>query len=94
MIRALPPLLILLACAGPPEPLRGPAVMPDPECRAVALRDAEVRATFRQINPDNPEFMRRLAAERAEAEQRAYNACARERGLPLPGGVERIRPAS
>jgi hypothetical protein len=38
--------------------------------------------------------MRRLASERAEAQQRAYNSCARERGLPVPGGVERIRPGT
>jgi hypothetical protein len=94
MIRALPLLLALAACAGPPDALRAPAVMPDPECRAFAMRDSEVRATFREINPENPEFMRRLASERAEAQQRAYNSCARERGLPVPGGVERIRPTS
>lgn len=87
MRRALLLLPLLAGCA-PAEPLRGPAVMPDPGCRAVAQQDPEVRAIARAVNPMNPELMRRLASDRAAAEQRAYDACARERGLPLPGGVE------
>lgn len=82
---------LLLGACGQLEPLIPPPVMDDPECRAEAVRSPEVRAIRREVNFDNQTNIRRVTTEEREAEARIYEACARRRGLPVPGGVEPIR---
>lgn len=57
-------------------------------CRAEARRDPGVIAANRSMNIQNWDNMDRVRTEVAEAERRAFNACLRREGLPLPGGVE------
>ncbi|MCX8134494.1 MAG: phosphoribosylamine--glycine ligase [Roseococcus sp.] len=91
---ALPLALLLAACAAsqPREPAM-PA-MDHAECRTEALAAADVREIGRRANPDNPELMARLREELRDAQWNAYRRCLRARGLPSPGGVERVRAPS
>jgi hypothetical protein len=68
--------------------------MENEECRAEALNAQDVRDVARRANADNPELMARLRVELADAQFNAYRRCMRARGLPVPGGVERVRPPS
>lgn len=96
MIRALllPVLAIcagvLAACAPPAETPRGGAPMTNPECRAEAESDPAVRATAGMSGPLEFGVSPLARIARAEALDRAYRDCLRRRGLPAPGGVERL----
>jgi hypothetical protein len=83
---------LLLAGCGLFQP-REPAqpVMENEECRAEAMNAQDVRDISRRGNAENPELMARLRFELAEARLNAYRRCLRARGLPAPGGVERVR---
>lgn len=75
---------------------RGPAQpqMDNEECRVEAMNAPEVRDINRRANPENAELMARLRGELLDAQWNAYRRCLRARGLPAPGGVERVRPPS
>jgi hypothetical protein len=91
MIRA--PIFLLLAisaCAPAAEMPRGGAPMTNAECRAEAQADPAVRATAGMSGPLEFGMTPRARIARAEALERAYRDCLRRRGLPAPGGVERL----
>lgn len=92
-MRHAPFLLVLLlaACAEPAEVARGGAPMTNAECRAEAEAAPAVRQSGARAGP--AAFGPSPGAERARAEAlaQAYRDCLRLRGLPGPGGVERLR---
>lgn len=88
----LPVLLAGCAMVQPREPAQ--PLMDNEECRAEAMNAQDVRDINRRANADNLELMARLRVELLDAQWNAYRRCLRARGLPAPGGVERIRPPS
>lgn len=81
--------LLLAGCGGPVAGQRNLNDTPEvAACRGEARRDPGVIAANRSMNIQNRDNMDRVRAEVAEAERRAFNACLRREGLPLPGGVE------
>jgi hypothetical protein len=85
----------LLAGCGLTQP-RQPAqpAMDNEECRAEAMASQDARDVSRRANAGNPELMARLRVELLDAQWNAYRRCLRARGLPAPGGVERVRRPS
>ncbi len=92
-MRCAPLLLVLslAACAEPADLPRGGAPMTNAECRAEAEASPAVRQSGRQAGPAAYGPDRRSQALRVEALGQAYRDCLRRRGLPAPGGVERLR---
>lgn len=92
-MRFAPFLLVLLlaACAQPAERARGGAPMTDAECRAEAEATPAVRGSGARAGPAAFGPSPRAEIARQEALAQAYRDCLRRRGLPAPGGVERLR---
>ena len=86
VILALP---ILLGACGMFS--RAPTTPDSPEqaeCRVVARNSDEVRQVMRTLSPGNNE--RILQEDAANARERAFRSCLRERRLPGAGGVEGV----
>lgn len=86
--------LVLAGCGLTQPRQSAQPLMENEECRAEAMNAQDVRDIARRANADNPELMARLRVELADAQFNAYRRCMRARGLPAPGGVERVRPPS
>jgi len=84
-------LLLLAACAEPAPVARGGAPMTNAECRAEALATPAVAQSGARAGPAAYGPSPGAEFARAEALDRAYRDCLRRRGLPAPGGVERVR---
>ncbi|MFN3447587.1 MAG: phosphoribosylamine--glycine ligase [Roseococcus sp.] len=91
---ALPLALLLAGCAALQPPAPAMPAMDNAECRAEAMAAPDVREISRRANPENPELTARLRQELLDAQWNAYRRCLRARGLPAPGGVERVRTPS
>ena len=84
MMRALPMLLLLAACA------RGPDAVRD-TCERQAESDPEVKRLIIK-GVGSAYFLHKSQDELNAAKQDAMTACLRERGVIRKGGVERQKP--
>lgn len=83
--------LALAACAEPAVEIRGGAPTTNAECRAEAEATPAVRQSGARAGPAAYGPSPAAEAARVEALGQAYRDCLRRRGLPGPGGVERLR---
>ncbi|MBB5694341.1 phosphoribosylamine--glycine ligase [Muricoccus pecuniae] len=90
MIRALPALLLLAACAAN-DPLPRADNPAEAECRREAQNAPGAKDAFQRLQIQNPTARERVLAEAAAAERGAYLRCMRAKGLAAPGGVEPVR---
>jgi hypothetical protein len=87
-MRALPVLLLLLACGPREPPPPAEPVRPEfAECRAEARADPEWRAVFRRVSPNSFDDGR---SDLAATENRLVRACLERRGI-IQGGVAPVR---